>query len=244
MPLLSTSGADCAQGYGFGIGQAGVLTTYTFPSGSSTWTAPTGVTNIITAVGRGQNGSADQWTDFIAYHYLANVFVNSGYNPGAPTVDPNTTVGDVYNEITSIFNSRVAAITATAPPGNLVGSYFGVDYWTNNPTPGTLQKSTTNYGSGYYYKTSPAINYGGFTSGSTTRLNDLVSDPADAYSTGIFVLVPGTTGSNTTGFGLTFPGGTPSSPTAPTLTFNNTAVVPGTTYTIQNNGALTITYYV
>lgn len=241
MPLLSTSGADCIQGYGFGTGQAGVLTTYTFPFGTSTWTAPAGTINIITAVGRGSNGQAAQWTDFIAYHYLANVFTG-GYDPGYSTVNPNTTVGDVYTEATAIFNARVAAITATAPPGTYISSYYGVDYFTNVPTAGQLEKGTTNYSAGYYYKSSPAINYGGFTSGSTVTLNSLSSNPGAAASTGIYYLDPGYTGNSTTGFGLTFPGGTPSSPSAPTTTFNNTTVIPGVTYNITNNGSLTITY--
>jgi hypothetical protein len=50
-----------------------------------------------------------------------------------------------------------------------------------------------------------------------------------------------TTGASTTGFSLTFPGGTGGAPG--TTTFNNVTVTPGNTYTISNNGALTIQYY-
>jgi hypothetical protein len=218
------------------------LITVTFPAGTSSWTAPAGVANISTAVGKGANGTADFWDSSTGYNYLASVFVGYPFDPGHPTTSSTTTVGDVYNEVTSLYNSRVAAISATAPPGTYLSSNPFLEYFTNYPTTGQLEKNTNDYGAGYYYKSSPSVNYGGFTSGSATKLIDLTSSPASAYSTGIFVLIPGTTGASTTAFSRTFPGGNPSTPTAPTTTFTNVAVTPGVTYTIVNNQSLTITY--
>lgn len=217
------------------------LITTTFPAGTSSWTAPTNL--ITTAVGKGANGTSDYWDSGTGYNYLATVYVGYSFDPGYPTTSAATTVGDVYNEITSLYNSRVAAISATAPPGTYLASNPFVEYFTNYPTTGQLEKSSNNYGAGYYYKSSPSVNYGGFTSGSTTKLVDLTSSPASAYSSGIYVLVPGTTGASTTAFSLTFPGGTPTTPTASDTTFTNVAVTPGATYTIVNNQSLTITYF-
>lgn len=56
------------------------------------------------------------------------------------------------------------------------------------------------------------------------------------------IYLPPYNGADTTAFGYTFPGGI--EVPASTFTYNNVPVTPGTTYTIVNNGSVTITYYV
>jgi len=234
MPLLSTSGADCAQGYGFGIGQAGVLTTYTFPSGTSTWTAPPGVTNIVTAAGRGENGVAPSWItgDFTWYALYAGD--DDDTTPTGPTLDWST----VYAKATSLLAGANAGGTGERTLAQ-TNQFYAVNEF-NVSLPRNAFTDT------YLIRgTATLLNSGGVPTSGQVLYADW---PYSAGIVGWYVIVDaydfGSNGASTTGFGLTFPGGTSSSPVAPTTTFNNTAVVPGTTYTIQNRGSLTITYYV
>lgn len=233
MPLLSTSGADCAQGYGFGIGQAGVLTTYTFPSGSSTWTAPTGVTNLVSAVGKGSDGRAAAWR-----FETPSVFIGDACFAGT-SLGPTLAWSTVLGQLDSMF-AAANAIT-TLPVGQTATLQYSYAYlWCNNTNEWLLGSAFSS--TGLWRRNGTLSQSYGFTGNVPTNGGSQIYGPTSGGSMEFYDT--GANGVATTGFGLTFPGGTSSIPAAPTTTFTNVAVVPGTTYTISNSGSLTITYYV
>jgi hypothetical protein len=221
MPAIITRGAMSARGFGF-AGKSLTLTTYTFPSGYSTWTAPSGVTNLVSGVGKGADGSAGYWFPNYA----------SGYSYVVPSSGSGGTSGDwstIYNEALSIASSY-----GSGGPRTVTGTYYIRDIWPDNTLstritllyPGTQvdgSATVSALGSG---ATSGPITYAGGFGGWQVRITTYI-DP--------------TTGADTTGFGQIWPGGVGGPAT--TTTINNIAVTPGSTYGIYNNGSLVITYY-
>ena len=233
MPLLTTSTINSAQGYGLFRGPSGTLTTYTFPSGTSTWTAPSGVTNLVSAAGYGSDGFAGSWSTFNSL--------------GA--VVPSTTdcAGTTYG----------ASLDYSVPYGQAQTIQTTAQGWTTDPA-GQLVSLTRTFV--YYWcpassvwKTQSISFFGDVRRIGTVSLvgtmpssGTVPTPPAsqqEAFCNNIEFLNSPFDGSATTGFGLTFPGGTIAVPVPSTTTFNNVAVIPGTTYTIVNNGSLIITYY-
>jgi len=214
------------------------LQTYTFPGGTSTWTAPTGVTLITTASGYGAAGDPGGWSPPGNNKLLASVNLN--VDPAASNSNASSPlVGDLYNVLTSLLSSYNSSTGQRSVQENFIywystGVYGGL--W-SGPSGGP---SATDLIDGTCYITG---NSGGYS------LSDKIANTVNSGG-GTFqwrIYAPSyydypTTGASTTGFSLTFPGGTGGSPG--TTTFNNVSVTPGTTYTIVNNGALTIQYYI
>ena len=227
MPIVSTTAADSAQGYGMFKGRSTPLTTYTFPSGTSTWTAPAGVTNIVEATGYGADGTAPYWdpTATIGYSGVQELII------GTQNISLNWST--VYSEATAILSSANAGGTGTRSYSNANGFIIRFINVGTGLTTGPAYSSS----SGTIRGTATLSAVGSATTSGAVTSYGVWLISCEAYD-------PGTTGTATTGFGKTFPGGTPSSPVAPTTTFTNVAVTPGTTYTIVNNGSLTIGYYV
>lgn len=210
MGLNTTSTMASSKSFGFSRGRKRLLTQYTFPSGTSTWTAPAGVTSLVSAIGKGSNGTAESsapltTSDNFPGGYLTYTGANCfGVNVG-------TSYYSDESSRMSTFQSELAAVTAT--------SWTGIGFTAGFYMYCTDQAVFLRYISTYYH--------------TVQKIGGTVYKQISA----------GSNGSATTGFGLNFPGGTQYSPTASNTTYNNVAVVPGTQYTIVNNGSLAIEYY-
>lgn len=217
------------RSFGFARGRPKVLTQFTFPSGTSTWTAPAGVTGLLSAVGKGSNGTYELWQSALMY---------------TSTVSSSSNITGSYTNVTGeMITSELNAQLAWA---NSLSDTVGTSstrvmvifrYYT---TTATWARQTLNF-AGVYRKTSPYISR---SSNHPTTGNVTYTSASSSYVFGLEEYTPGTNGTATTGFGLSFPGGTSSVPAASNTTYTNVAVTPGTQYTIVNNGSLTINYYV
>lgn len=230
MPLLSTSGADCIQGYGFGTGQAGVLTTYTFPLATSTWTAPAGVTNLVSAVGKGADGQAPYWGDTTPFIFI-------GDSCGGSNISTTLAWSTVLSRLDTLL---AAGNTITTNSGGQTATIQWLDAYLWCDTDGYWKQGAQYSSTGLWRRVGMLSENYGFTGNVPTNGGSQIYG---ATSGSLQFYYSGGTGSPTLGFGLTFLGGTPSSPPAPTTTFHNVAVTPGTTYTINNQQSLVITYF-
>lgn len=223
MPFTTTFATLSARGFGL-FGRNSVLTTVTFPVGTTTWRAPSGVTNLISAVGKGSDGSSG-YLYYATSPIIFNVaFGGSGY--ANPPPRPDYTI--------SCVNAIVAFINSYSGLNYVGGQTFsptinftqGIDGTWTTPTSGS-----TTIGSGW--------DGNGWIVGGTASVNSQLGGRQVFvdYETYQFPF----DGTATTAFGQTFPGGVQAP--APTTTYTNVAVTPGATYTIVNNGALTIQYY-
>jgi hypothetical protein len=228
-----------ASSFGFRGGRK--LTTYTFASGYSNFTVPAGVTKLLTVIG---SGAAGTWTP-----------------PGGTNLGTGKTYSDFQNRSVTAYNTIVAAVPSSAnSQANAVAATIDIVQWfayaPGDATNGVYERNST-YNPTLWYWTGGSIgslsynNYAGLT-GSSLLINVTTGSGADAivnnlngYMFGSWYSISGVAsfyGTNasysapsTTGFGLTFTGTSPS-------TYYNVAVTPGNTYSINNNGSLTITY--
>lgn len=221
MPLLGTRAAASARGFGlYGLR----LVTVTFSAGTSSWTSPPGVTRIQTAVGKGADGTAGYWA--------TNSIIGYAYP------DPSVGSGGSILDWSTVYNDAVALTTAANAGGTgdryINAVYYVWPFYISDDTAGSRTSFTIN--SMLIRGTAVTTSVGGApTSGRVTAgSGNYWSVDADRY-------IDPTNGAATTGFSLTFPGGTAAPATL--TTFNNVSVTPGTTYTIVNNGSLTISYY-
>lgn len=232
MPSIGTRGSISARGLGFTGGS--VLTVYSFPSGTTTFTVPSGVTSLESVVGRGQNGTAGGWSSLI---YPGSCWA-SGY-PGSSTGSVSITWDYLYNQAVAFrdnVNSGGSGERTVSLPYLNFAIYegnpnnYGVLYMGNNPA--QLIRGSAVLA---YLKSPPS-------SGTITYSSVGFYVSKGYYLYGLEKYTNPTTGANTTGFNLTFPGG--SGGAATTQTYNSVSVTPGQTYTIVNSGSLTISYYV
>ena len=201
----------------------------TLPLGSSNWVAPSGVTLITSAVGKGSDGTAGSWS-FGAYGQFGNF--GGATNGASGTVNWST----IYNAAVSNTNSLNASgsgqrtvtwaenIWVIGPNGQLQTNTGGT-----HPNLTVRGTATTQSWSGSPL-TSGTVTYPGLYGG-------------NYWATVIEAFGGGSNGAATTAFGQSFPGGTSTTPVAPTTTFTNITVTPGTSYPIVNNQSLVITYY-
>jgi hypothetical protein len=266
MSLIITETINSARGYGYNGKSSGPSGSVVFPAGTSSWTAPAGITKLLTVSGKGADGGSSGSFEpgssayapcgsyYPSYPYDL-VAEPSGYNPSYAS--ESTTFADLYYEFKSYSDAWLAGVTATSPPGTKF--QFSYPYYvTNFPGAGTngaglLAKAYGDFGGlfpnevfGYtYYK---AANVGVYrdsllSPSNTMRLVDYTGGgfSINSYITNFYVFIDGQSGASTTAFSRTFPGGAAGS--AATITnFSNVTVTPGTTYTIVNNGYLSITY--
>ena len=231
MPLLSTAGADSAQGYGLFKGVV-ALTTYTFPSGTSTWTAPSTTTQLETAVGKGGDGIAPFWTEV-----TPNIWIQPACNAN-PSIGATLAWSTVLGQLDSMF-AAANAITTNPAGQNATLLYFYAYDWCN--ALGYWQAGVQYSANGLWRRTGTLSQSYGYTGNVPTPSSGTYYGPTSGGTMELYN--EGANGGGTTGFGLTFPGGTTVSPSAPTTSFTNVAVTPNTTYTIVNRQSLTITYY-
>ena len=210
----------------------GKLTTVTFPSGTSTWTAPANVSLLVSAVGKGADGTAGGWSG-TPINFASVSVQQVGPTPYPYSTSP--TYGDVYNEGAPAFNGTTGPRTINYYNSkayqntNIAGGNWGLNLY----GPSTLTIDGTCYNTGSQ-------------ASSVTNATKIADFTGGGSSAGWLVWAPNyyidpTIGADTTGFSLTFPGGVyvPAS----TTTFTNVSVTPNATYTIVNNGSLTIQYY-
>lgn len=231
MPSIGSRGAISARSLGFSGGS--VLTVYSFPTGTNTFTVPAGVTKLEGVAGRGQNGTAGGWSSFT---YVGTAWA-TGY-PSGSTGTNSITWQSLYNRIVShqntVNSSGSGDRTIAIPNYNFqlyenASSNLGYVYISESTF--RVRGSAT-----ILYVNSPP------SSGTVTIASLGGTYKTKGYSLyGLEKYTDPTTGANTTGFGLTFPGGVGGSAT--TSLYTNVSVVPGDTYTIVNNGSLTISYY-
>lgn len=224
MPFTTTFATLSARGFGL-FGKKKVLTTVTFPSGTTTWTAPASVGTLVSVVGKGGDGAAGYYYG-ASYYYVWNNIVSFGGPFANPP--PAPTVSD------SCGPAIVSYINGLSGLQNISGTSFFpvIQIQTHIPD------NTWRYN--VYSTTYPGDwQGGGWVVGGTASLSIINPYAAGVeYQSYSFPY----NGADTTAFGLTFPGGVEAP--APTITYNNVTITPGATYTIVNNGSLTITYYV
>lgn len=208
------------------------LVSVTFPAGTSTWTAPAGVSQLISAVGKGADGAAGYWSSGYL-EVLQLCFQGSGVN--LATLDWSNLYSIAQAQITSL-NSGGSG-TRAAPSG-IQQRYYEInssDFNTGNGANfsgwfnGKLIRGTASLATRGSPPTSGQVLYSQVSSYTGWEIGGSLEYYVDA-----------TTGSSTTAFSLSFPGGF-GAPATDT-TYSSVSVTPGATYTVVNNGALTITY--
>lgn len=227
MPLVGFKGTAAVNAFGFLSSKR--LFFVTFPAGVSTWQAPPNTFSIVSAVGKGEDGTAGFWGS--AVYPSVGVGPLCGGTSYGGTLLWSTVLGKLDDLVTD------ANSVTTNPAGssnNIALSYSYIWCSTSNewqtisfaPTTslrrrvGTVAHSYTNSG------TVP-----------TSTSTNLVANSGGYLE----VYNSATTGSNTTAFGRVFPGGV--GVPAVETTFNNFSITPGTNYSITNRGALTISYF-
>ena len=225
MPTILTRSAGSARGYGL----TGNPTIYRVQQTlqSTTWTAPAGVTNLLTVTGKGQDGAAEQWIG-------TGVLLDPpGYVPGNVLADVADQTGLNSVDVQSVAQSQYDLFPSTTGDG-----VWNVTWECRRYVP-TIQSSVYSYDVRVepgFTKTKSGSGWG------STYPPDPGFRPI-YFVAGIQYYVPPVNGANTTGFGYTFNGGV-AGPASPT-TYNNVAVTPGTTYTINStgDGYIIIVYY-
>lgn len=221
-----------------GFGVVGNQCTVVLTSSDASFTIPTDVLSLDSAVGYGTNGAADYWGSMGYPFVRVNGVVNMGSTYGA-TLDRSALVSDI--------NAAISAINVTGAPGERSGvswSYMYYNYVGGDPatcTGGEWKFATITQGPFTIRGTASFYNPSGYpTSGAITS----AYTGCEFDTQGLEWYVTGAAGTAATGFGESFPGGAVSGGTAPTTTFTKVAVTPGYTYplSIPAGGQITIKY--
>ena len=228
MPLVGTLGAASSKGFGF---TRRPTTTTTFVS-SQSWTAPAGVTSLITLTGKGSDGTAQQdyYTPVTSY---AEQFTGTLANA------PYASWATIYSASNSKYSTLLARVGLSGPSS-------GIDSqrWRVNSSNNWALVTTANNLSAYTIGSVTNNTLGSpKTSGNVVYSTDFGSGATIGWYVAVDYYTPATNGTNTTGFSQTFAGGT-GGPATP-VTYTNVAVTPGSSYTltIPSGGYITITYY-
>jgi hypothetical protein len=247
MPRTAAFAAAASRGFGeFTSGLA--LTTVTFTS-STTWTAPSYVSNLVQMVGRGSNASSDDYSGDVAITYL--------YRPLREIFSGATVATHDWSDIYNNLQAWIAFIN-TGTPGTrsagTVGNYIGLGYSINSDNTYNYYYSprAPGYDSGLYFQVGTGSDQSDFSvpsSGTITYANTPVGG-TNFVQVGYNPVYLGGNGAASTGVGKTFPGGTYDFPTgiggpAPTTTFTNVTVTPSSSYSIvvPSGGQIAISFY-
>lgn len=195
-----------------------ITETYT---ASRTWVCPLGVSNLVSVVGKGQNGTNDS------------------------SVAANAAVIDV------IYRTDASTGTGYATWGNFQGIAAAVAADINDNGSASFNQSIVYvWPDGTNDLTSYAQSITGAVPGSASAATDAGWQTSGEISNSgsnfvnYSASVPGVAGSNTTGFTKTFSGGAANT-AAIAVTYNNIAVVGGMSYSlvIPAGGYITLSYY-
>jgi len=245
MPRTAAFAAAASRGFGeFTSGLA--LTTVTFTS-STTWVAPSYVSNLVQMVGRGTNASSDDYSSDVSGTNLYRTFNNANFTNITDTHDWS----ELYNNLQG-WISFINTGTPGTRSANPIGTYFSNFYfiranntyqvWNNPPAVGTSGDRYFQVGTGADASTFSVPSSGTITNSNTTNSGSIAVSYNPVYLGG--------DGTASTGVGKTFPGGTYDFPTgiggaAPTTTFTNVTVTPSSSYSIvvPSGGQIAISYY-
>jgi hypothetical protein len=247
MPRTAAFAAAASRGFGeFTSGLA--LTTVTFTS-STTWVAPSYVSNLVQMVGRGTNASSDDYSGDTAITTIYRA-IREIFSGGSSTTHDWS---EIYNNLQAWIAFLNTGTPGTRSAGAIDGFYFGsysinsdntYNYFSNPPSPG--------YASQFYFQIGTGIDISDFpvpSSGTITYANTPTSG-SNSVKIGYNPVYLGSNGAASTGVGKTFPGGTYDFPTgtggaAPTTTFTNVTVTPSSSYSIvvPSGGQIAISYY-
>lgn len=223
-----------------GSGSTGTLTSVTFTS-NGTWTAPVGVSNVVSASGKGAAGVSD---------YVGNV---AGSQAGQIHLSAPSTNAP-YAQWSNAYNNHLTALSQlnlsypTYGPSSFTSGYVVIlqssDYWY------LISGNTANLSGTYLTGYDVSIVGSPQTSGNITYAG---TSDLDQWVIYVYGYIAGGVGTSATALGQTFPGGsyTGTYPNgtgnaATTTTFTNVAVTPGTSYPIvvPSGGQVTLQYYV
>ena len=246
MPRTAALAAAASRGFGE-FTSALTLTTVTFTS-STTWVAPSYVSNLVQMVGRGANATSDDYSTDTSGATLYTVT-----NDGVVT---NITTTHDWSELYDNLQAWIAVVNSGGSGrGGPIGRSFGNGYrirtnntyqsYTNPPTPGSGGFAEQ------YFQIGTGANASSFSvpsSGTITYAN--TPSPIGTIGISFKPVYLGGDGAASTGVGKTFPGGTYDFPTgtggpAPTTTFTNVTVTPSSSYSIvvPSGGQIAISYY-
>lgn len=228
MPTILTRSAGSARGYGL----TGNPTIYRVQQTlqSTTWTAPAGVTSLLSVTGKGQDGYAAYWRNIYLLDLQPPGYILPYWLADVP--DPNNTDSSV---VEAFAQSQYDLFPSNPGDGTFTMSWECrryVDtstYISSSYGPYDIRcsgtKAKTGNGWGSTYPPDPGFR------------------PIYQITGNLEYYIPQFNGANTTGFGYTFAGGVGAAATP--VTYNNVPVTPGTTYTINStgDGYITIIYY-
>ena len=170
MSLIGTKFIGSARGYGYSSGSSGsgsyVSGSYTFPTPAydgqlQYWTAPTGVTKLLTAAGKGGEPYNYDWNTGGAYGYIVNCF----YNYGGPTnttpittsisglslySNQNAVLNDLWVESQNLITPLAASITSGGGGTNVdnsvkITTLSYIEMFVNTGGDGKIYKKTITY---------------------------------------------------------------------------------------------------
>lgn len=196
------------------------LVSQTFNS-SQYFTMPSGVTNLETVSGRGEDGDAYTWVTQTLSCMSVSYLGSLPHADGAPVLR-STAYSAGQSEASKFSGTSIRSVSWNERVYNV--------YSDGDVLPTSTARSETVKGS--------AVVSGSTGSG---YLNS--SSTSDYVSVDVQVDQGSTTGSDTTAFGKTFPGGSGGSATA--LMYVDVAVTPGASYyvSVAPGGYVTIQYY-
>lgn len=205
-------------------GSAAQIKTQSFPPGTTSWTAPADVSNLISVSGYGQDGYPTTWTyPFTSQSTLSFFMTDTGWTD--------------YSQLYAHFQSRLTAVNSGAP---------GVRYIANTGDYYIYFNTATNTLWAQQNGSATSNAYGTATSSWSLPTSGAITTSLNTNATrGIIYIPQYANGAASVAFGKTFSGGFAGG-AAPLTTYSNVAVTPGTTYSVQNvanSASLTISYY-
>lgn len=229
------SGIVCAL-----AGSSGAnLTSVTFTA-NGTWVAPTGVSNVISASGKGAPGVSD---------YVGNVYSGQYYVDAVSQTQGFAPYGNWANLYAS-YTTGLSQIAKTYPAyGPSVFLYFDL-YLVDSASRWSRSLFSPADLSGTYITGYTATSIGSPATSGNMVYSSLTG--VDGWGISISGYIAGGAGASSTALGQTFPGGGYSGTypngtgtAATTTTFTNVAVTPGNSYSIvvPSGGTVTLQYY-
>lgn len=228
MPTLTSRGAASARGFGL-LGAAPLnLQTTTFTS-STSWVAPTGVTNLLVLTGKG--GDGEPFSEGWSYQNIGIAAYSYEWGDAGGSAELTPT----YEQVTGYANGVLAEINGSTSDRTVTWTEYRYFY---NPT---TQKTTVEASYTSKRIRGTAVKYVGPWDNSSGQL--VLGIGSGWYMAGEQYFASGpTTGDTTTAFSNTYPGGVGGAATP--ITTTNVSVTPGQTYgiTVGAGGYVTFQY--
>lgn len=219
-----------------------VLTSVTFTA-NATWVAPSSVSNVLSASGKGADGTSDTLGTIFAGQYYADQLAGPFENP------PYALWSDLYNS----YATGLAQISSKSYPGFGPSAFLYFDLYYVDPGSNWRRYlfSPIDLSGAYITSYTPTVLGSPPTSGVMTYSS--IGGPVAGRGITLTGYTAGGAGAATTALGQTFPGGTYTGTypngvgnAAVTTTYTNVAVTPNTSYSIvvPAGGTVTLQYYV